>query len=37
MAAFERRLQHDEASEVRTALEQIERIALLRLEELLSS
>jgi OHCU decarboxylase len=36
MAAFERRLQHDEASEERTALEQIERIALLRLEELLS-
>lgn len=37
MAAFERRLQHDEASEMRTALEQIERIALLRLEDMLPS
>jgi OHCU decarboxylase len=37
MAAFERRLQHDEASEMRAALAQIERIALLRLEDLLPS
>jgi len=37
MAAFERRLQHDRARELRTALEQIERIALLRLNELLPS
>jgi OHCU decarboxylase len=37
MAAFERRLQHDQASELRAALEQIERIALLRLQDLLPS
>ena len=37
MAAFERRLQHDRARELRTALEEIERIALLRLDELLPS
>ena len=35
LAAFERRLAHDEATELATALEQIERIALLRLEDLL--
>jgi OHCU decarboxylase len=35
LAAFERRLQNDAASEQRVALEQIERIALLRLEDLL--
>ena len=35
--AFERRLQHDEATEQATALEQIERIALLRLQDLLAS
>jgi OHCU decarboxylase len=35
LAAFERRLAHDQATEQRTALEQIERIALLRLEDLL--
>ena len=37
MAAFERRLQHDRATELRAALEEIERIALLRLNELLPS
>jgi OHCU decarboxylase len=35
LAAFERRLAHDRATELETALEQIERIALLRLTELL--
>ena len=35
LAAFEGRLQNDAASEQRVALEQIERIALLRLEDLL--
>jgi OHCU decarboxylase len=35
LAAFERRLAHDEATELSTALEQIERIALLRLRDLL--
>jgi OHCU decarboxylase len=35
LEAFERRLEHDPATERATALEQIERIALLRLEELL--
>ena len=35
LAAFERRLAHDEATERAAALEQIERIALLRLEDLL--
>jgi OHCU decarboxylase len=37
LEAFERRLQNDEASEFATALEQIERIALLRLKDLLPS
>jgi OHCU decarboxylase len=37
LAAFERRLANDAATEQRTALEQIERIALLRLEDLLPS
>jgi OHCU decarboxylase len=37
MAAFEDRLQHDPATERRAALEQIERIALLRLQDLLPS
>ena len=37
MAAFERRLQHDAATERRTALEQIEQIALLRLKDVLPS
>jgi OHCU decarboxylase len=36
LAAFESRLQNDAASEQRVALEQVERIALLRLEDLLS-
>jgi OHCU decarboxylase len=35
LAAFERRLDHDAAAEQRTALAEIERIALLRLKELL--
>jgi OHCU decarboxylase len=35
LAAFERRLAHDQASEQATALAEIERIALLRLQELL--
>ena len=35
LAAFERRLAHDPATELSTALEQIERIALLRLADLL--
>lgn len=35
LEAFERRLGHDEATEVGAALEQIERIALLRLEDML--
>jgi 2-oxo-4-hydroxy-4-carboxy-5-ureidoimidazoline decarboxylase len=35
--AFERRLEHDEAAERATALAQIERIALLRLTDLLRS
>jgi 2-oxo-4-hydroxy-4-carboxy--5-ureidoimidazoline (OHCU) decarboxylase len=35
LAAFERRLQNDAAAEERAALEQIERIALLRLQDLL--
>jgi urate oxidase len=35
LAAFERRLQNDAASEQRVALEQIERIALLRIQDLL--
>jgi OHCU decarboxylase len=35
LEAFERRLQNDAASEQRVALEQIERIALLRLQDLL--
>jgi OHCU decarboxylase len=35
LAAFERRLAHDQATERATALEQIERIALLRLKDLL--
>lgn len=34
LAAFERRLQNDRPTEFATALEQIERIALLRLEDL---
>jgi 2-oxo-4-hydroxy-4-carboxy-5-ureidoimidazoline decarboxylase len=37
LAAFERRLANDAASEQRAALEQIERIALLRVEDLLPS
>jgi OHCU decarboxylase len=37
LAAFERRLAHDRAAELETALEQIERIALLRLKDLLPS
>ena len=37
LAAFERRLAHDPATELKTALEQIERIALLRLTDLLPS
>jgi urate oxidase len=37
LAAFERRLQNDAATEQRAALEQIERIALLRLMDLLPS
>jgi 2-oxo-4-hydroxy-4-carboxy-5-ureidoimidazoline decarboxylase len=37
LAAFERRLDNDATTEFATALEQIERIALLRLEELLPS
>ena len=37
LAAFERRLANDAATEQETALEQIERIALLRLKELLPS
>ena len=37
LAAFERRLANDAASEQRAALEQIERIALLRLQDLLPS
>ncbi|MEQ8354804.1 MAG: 2-oxo-4-hydroxy-4-carboxy-5-ureidoimidazoline decarboxylase [Kiloniellaceae bacterium] len=36
LAAFERRLKNDQASEFTAALEQIERIALLRLKEMLS-
>lgn len=36
LEAFERRLGHDEATELEAALEQIERIALLRLRDLLS-
>ena len=35
LAAFERRLAHDRATELETALEEIERIALLRLQDLL--
>jgi OHCU decarboxylase len=35
LAAFEARLENDPAAEVATALEQIERIALLRLKEML--
>ncbi len=35
LAAFERRLEHDQATELATALAEIERIALLRLRELL--
>lgn len=35
LGAFERRLAHDPVTELRTALEQIERIALLRLSDLL--
>jgi len=37
LAAFERRLANDTATEERAALEQIERIALLRLQDLLPS
>lgn len=37
LEAFERRLRNDEAAELATALEQIERIALLRLTDLLAS
>ncbi|MEO3428771.1 2-oxo-4-hydroxy-4-carboxy-5-ureidoimidazoline decarboxylase [Pelagibius sp. CAU 1746] len=36
LAAFETRLENDSAAEFNTALEQIERIALLRLKEMLS-
>ena len=35
LAAFERRVSNDRATELATALEQVERIALLRLRELL--
>ena len=35
LAAFEERLENDRAAEFRTALDQIERIALLRLKEML--
>lgn len=37
LAAFERRLTHDAPTEFATALEQIERIALLRLKDLLDA
>ena len=35
MAAFERRLGHDRATELATALAEVERIALLRLKDML--
>jgi 2-oxo-4-hydroxy-4-carboxy--5-ureidoimidazoline (OHCU) decarboxylase len=37
LGTFERRLEHDQTTEFATALEQIERIALLRLVDLMPS